>query len=146
MSDLSQPSTAMATEVGTRKRDDAAMDDPSGRDLIQRIQLSRHAGWRKPSDAVVVSRPTPYGNPFIVRIALADGHATTAAHARLVCVEAFREWVDTGRQRWPVPDSAARRDRLLTLVPALAGRTVACWCALNEPCHGDVLLVLANPR
>jgi hypothetical protein len=26
----------------------------------------------------------------------------------------------------------------------LAGKTLACWCELGEPCHVDVLLVIAN--
>lgn len=26
----------------------------------------------------------------------------------------------------------------------LAGRDLACWCPLDFPCHGDVLLELAN--
>ena len=26
----------------------------------------------------------------------------------------------------------------------LAGRDLACWCPLDEPCHADVLLRLAN--
>ena len=27
---------------------------------------------------------------------------------------------------------------------ALRGRDLACWCALDQPCHADVLLELAN--
>jgi hypothetical protein len=27
---------------------------------------------------------------------------------------------------------------------ALAGRDLACWCPLDEPCHADVLLDVAN--
>jgi hypothetical protein len=26
----------------------------------------------------------------------------------------------------------------------LGGRTLACWCALDQPCHAEVLLRLAN--
>jgi hypothetical protein len=26
----------------------------------------------------------------------------------------------------------------------LRGKHLACWCPLNEPCHADVLLRLAN--
>ena len=29
-------------------------------------------------------------------------------------------------------------------VTDLYGRDLACWCPLNEPCHADVLLALAN--
>ena len=113
---------------------------------VERVQLSRRAGWRKPPDVVVVSRPTPYGNPFTVAEALAHGHASTMVQARQVCVTAYRTWVETGTQLWPVPDADARRARLLRLIPELTGRRVACWCALDVPCHGDVLLALANPK
>lgn len=33
----------------------------------KRIQLQRTKDWRKPEDAVVVSRPTRWGNPFVYR-------------------------------------------------------------------------------
>lgn len=26
----------------------------------------------------------------------------------------------------------------------LRGKTIACWCPINSPCHGDVLLEVAN--
>ena len=26
----------------------------------------------------------------------------------------------------------------------LRGKNLACWCSKGEPCHGDVLLALAN--
>lgn len=29
---------------------------------------------------------------------------------------------------------------------ALRGKTLACWCPVGAPCHGDVLLALANNR
>jgi len=28
----------------------------------------------------------------------------------------------------------------------LRGMNLACWCALNQPCHADILLRLANKR
>jgi hypothetical protein len=33
---------------------------------------------------------------------------------------------------------------LATLRHDLAGKDLACWCPLDQPCHGDVLLELAN--
>ena len=32
------------------------------------------------------------------------------------------------------------------LKPLLAGRDLACWCALSDACHADVLLELANEK
>jgi hypothetical protein len=28
---------------------------------------------------------------------------------------------------------------------SLSGKDLACWCALDQPCHADALLALANP-
>lgn len=30
------------------------------------------------------------------------------------------------------------------VVEQLAGKDLACWCPLNQPCHADVLLAIAN--
>lgn len=29
-------------------------------------------------------------------------------------------------------------------LPALRGLSLACWCRLDQPCHADVLMELAN--
>ncbi|HEY9371501.1 DUF4326 domain-containing protein [Streptomyces sp.] len=31
-------------------------------------------------------------------------------------------------------------------VRELAGRDLACWCPLDQPCHADVLLEIANSK
>jgi hypothetical protein len=33
---------------------------------------------------------------------------------------------------------------LMAALPELRGHDLACWCKLDEPCHADVLLELAN--
>jgi hypothetical protein len=55
--------------------------------MSKRIRLQRTKGWRKPADAVVVARPTRWGNPYRVGI---DGD-------RSQCVEKFREALTEGR-------------------------------------------------
>lgn len=47
-----------------------------------RIQLSRRKGWRKPAGAVVVARPTIWGNPFSV-----------AEYGRELSVALYRGWI-----------------------------------------------------
>ena len=37
-----------------------------------------------------------------------------------------------------------RRAELLRRLPELRGKDLACFCALDKPCHADVLLELAN--
>jgi hypothetical protein len=86
-----------------------------------RIQLSRAKGWRKPPGAVVVARPTRWGNPYSV-----------ADYGRDAAVRLYREHVMS-------------RPALLADVRAqLAGKDLACWCRVGEPCHADVLIEIAN--
>jgi hypothetical protein len=95
--------------------------------LPNRIQLRRTEGWRKPAGAIVVSRPTRFGNPFPV----VNGDRATA-------VTRYRQWLadDTPstRLRRPTRDDIA----------SLRGHDLACWCPLDQPCHADILLELAN--
>lgn len=47
--------------------------------------------------------------------------------------------VDLGRYRTFIEQH--RADDL----PSIRGKNLACWCPLDQPCHADVLLELANP-
>ena len=94
-----------------------------------RVQMTRQRPWRhEHPDAVIVARPTKWGNPYRV------SGATTAADA----VALFRDMV----ARAPLGDDG--RSVVDDIRDALAGRDLACWCPLDSPCHGDVLLELAN--
>lgn len=119
----------------------------------KRIQLRRTKGWRKPEGAVVVARPTKWGNPFRLADCIEAGFADTVEQARAVCVEAFQSCMKHGPQSswWP----EARRlefEWMADHVAELSGRDLACWCPLEDahgtrvPCHADVLLQLANPE
>jgi hypothetical protein len=104
----------------------------------RRIRLSRAKGWRLPEGAVNVARPGRWGNPFIVG---RDG-------TREQCVAMFGQlavgFIDLGG-RLPVDEQMTYYRRVRRSIGALEGRDLACWCALDgKPCHGDVLLALAN--
>jgi len=73
-----------------------------------------------------VARPTRWGNPF------------TAADAgsRAASVVAFRGLLASPSRRGYPSDEEIRAH--------LAGRDLACWCAVGQPCHADVLLEIAN--
>lgn len=86
-----------------------------------RIQRKRTKGWHKPPDAIIVDRTSRWGNPFKV-----------AEHGREAAIRLYEQWLLTDR-----PDLVAR-------LPELRGRTLVCFCRPDEPCHGDVLLRLAN--
>jgi hypothetical protein len=52
-------------------------------------------------------------------------------------VDMFRTYVQV--QARDFPDSFER------WIEPLRGRDLACWCPLDQPCHADVLLEVANP-
>lgn len=87
---------------------------------MTRIQRQRTKGWRMPPDAVYVGRPSRWGNPFRY-IGWGPGP-----------VESYRRWLMSGD-----PDVVERK-----FLAPLRGKTLACWCPLDQPCHADVLLEL----
>lgn len=116
--------------------------------MAERIQLSRAMGWRLPPNTVSIARPGRWGNPYRV-----------AVFGRQLALELYREslhgYWSPGNVAHLSDELAAQayrchcalRGRLqIYPVSTLRGTNVACWCKLSEPCHGDVLLALANAR
>ncbi|WP_206438763.1 DUF4326 domain-containing protein [Mesorhizobium sp. M7D.F.Ca.US.005.01.1.1] len=111
-----------------------------------RIQLSRKAGWRMPSNTVSVARPGKFGNPFTIATAIESGYAN-ATTAQAFVVECFRDWLgptQSGRDWWQGKESDRRKAQIFECLPALRGKSLACWCRPGDSCHADVLLELAN--
>jgi hypothetical protein len=99
-----------------------------------RVKLSRAKGWRMPANTVKVDRTTRWGNQIVVGSDRGIGHRPwTAADA----VAAFRDGME-----YDLSDKASGEPPI-DLSP-LRGKNLACWCALDAPCHADVLLELAN--
>ena len=157
----------------------------------KRIQCKRTKGWRMPTNAVYVGRPTAFGNPFIYRQRIGglvhygpkhlerfgrawdfegriSGHGARhdmflpiAGSDRLEQVETYVRWATRGElvelfrltltaptlgMQWASP---SRGGRFATVTPDeirthLGGKDLACWCPLDQPCHADVLLEIAN--
>ena len=103
--------------------------------MPQRIQLQRTKGWRKPEDALVVARPSRWGNPYrvgdVVHVGPAYSGRDTLVRDAAHAVSLYRRWL-------------FHQQRSAGLIPELRGRDLACWCPLDQPCHADVLLELAN--
>lgn len=139
----------------------------------QRIQRRRTRGWRTPPDTIYVGRPSKWGSPFTLNTPMAlarepaiqhagqrwefegrisadgnrhdfhhPGGAITRVHVRYMTptetVECYRAFI-AGDGRWPLDWKRAPMD-----VAPLRGKNLACWCPLDEPCHADVLLEVAN--
>ena len=141
---------------------------------MNRLQLHRTRGWRKPEGAVIVSRPGFWGNPWSAGEAWPEGRERPARiHVPTLgrgwhgsgllrdmlsvkdAVRLHREWLRTGRailpprltdekRQWLVDCLAHRRIDVLDSLPSLAGRDLLCFCPPGAPCHGDTLLALAN--
>lgn len=113
----------------------------------KRIQRRRVKGWRMPEGAIYVGRPGIFGNPYAPPII--PGWATAS---REYAVDDFRNWLAHPGVFWQNTsggfetreESIAARVRLIEALPALRGKTLACWCPLDQPCHADVLLEIAN--
>ena len=110
--------------------------------MPDRITLSRAKGWRKPEGAIVVARPSIWGNPFTVA-QLAELGWRGKDPARFV-VECFDNWLRGDRQHWMGAESDAAADTILSRLHELRGHALCCWCKPGQPCHADVLLRLAN--
>lgn len=102
--------------------------------MPERIQLSRAKGWRLPPNTVKVDRSTPWGNPWRV----GEFGVGTAAEAKRIFASRF-----IGARALPMPPES-RLGRIAANIGQLRGKNLACWCALDKPCHADVLLELAN--
>lgn len=126
----------------------------------RRIQRRRTKGWRAPDGAVYVGRGSRWGNPCTqIRTPALDG-STWEREGRLGKVSGQQHAFvhPDSTVTWHLVQDATREQAVamfrdwLVLVPRLAeaartelrGRDLMCWCPLDEPCHADVLLELAN--
>jgi hypothetical protein len=113
----------------------------------RRIQLRRTKGWRLPPDTVVVARPTKWGNPFVCNH---PGSSLSRPMKPAAAVAAFRSLLEKEGGWFPVPlpwpkgKIPAQFTTVAEVRAELRGKTLACWCPLDQPCHADVLLELAN--
>ncbi len=115
-------------------------------DLPARITLSRAKGWRLQDvapGAVKVDRTTIWGNPFTIQDAREAGYKGDDAALADMCVRSFEQWLQRPHF-WTGPESERRRAAILSALPTLRGKPLACWCKPGRPCHADILLRLAN--
>ena len=88
-------------------------------DSPRRIQRKRTKGWKMPEGAVVVTRPSKWCNPWRI----------TERQTRENVLHEFRRFAEA---------------RAKLIQQDLRGKDLVCWCPLDQPCHADVLLEIAN--
>ncbi len=89
-----------------------------------RIQRRRVKGWRMPPNTVSVTRPGKWSNPF--KVGVGEFRDIDS------CLRAYREYlmdcIDCG----------------LLDVSEIRGKDLACFCSLEQKCHADILIEIAN--
>lgn len=88
--------------------------------MPERIQRKRTKGWKMPPNTVYVGRPGAFGNPLP------------------------REGFERANYMCWLSGTSDRARKVMEAIPSLRGKNLACWCALDRPCHADVLLDVAN--
>lgn len=122
--------------------------------MAVRVQRKRSRGWKMPENTVYVGRPSLFGNPFDVRrwgrevaIRLFRNTATgfwspdevPAGQSVEIAYQEHMEFLDQLTRA-----GYKQVDALYAIRSQLRGKNLACWCPLDQPCHADVLLELAN--
>jgi hypothetical protein len=129
----------------------------------RRIQRKRSKGFKMPKNTVYVGRPSKWGNPFEV------GSMQYSEFSGVLELEDIKKYfkVKTGivmgvetvirvENQLSIPlkieDCLFLYEKYLArgiyplsdYISKLKGKNLACWCKLDEPCHADILLKLAN--
>lgn len=112
-----------------------------------------------PEGAVYVGRPRLWGNPYSLDDVRAVYPEVDPADRPAAAVRLYRRELEhfgmltdydyvVGEARWYDTQAAIARSGAQSMgeyAPhALRGRDLVCWCPLDQPCHADVLLELAN--
>lgn len=114
----------------------------------KRIHRSATKPWLKPGNTVFVGHPSYWENPWSV----GDGFKLILQRA---CDPACNDGRVIGPDE-PIVSSFVTPETAVALYRAysvgdeeeirreLAGKNLACWCPLDQACHADFLLTIAN--
>lgn len=117
-----------------------------------RIQRKRTKGWRMPDNTVYVGRGSRWGNPHKAGDIVHDRNEENrtwekrAITAKAACAMYAKDMLPYEHQG---PDSTLEKfyiseANLTDIQDTLRGKNLACWCPLDQPCHADFLLRIAN--
>ena len=110
--------------------------------LPRRVQRKRLRGWKMPPNTVSVCRPSKWENPLVVG---SDG--ILGRRDAEVAVALFERELRHALDYIPYhPDRRTKFQQMAADLHELRGKNLACFCPLDQPCHADVLLYLANEK
>lgn len=87
--------------------------------MPKRIQRKRTKGWRAPEGVVNCTRPSKWSNPWRI----------TDRQTREKVLHCFRSYAE---------------DHASEIQQDLRGKDLMCFCGVDEDCHVDILLEVAN--
>ncbi len=106
----------------------------------QRVQRRRTKGWKMPANTIYVGRGTKWGNPCRV----GDMMMLGAAHTGTGKAEVRPATRADCKRYYAMKATGILLEYKKENLEPLRGKNLACWCPLDEPCHADILLNLAN--
>lgn len=95
-------------------------DDPQTGDEASECRTPRVVHCKREHFDIYIGRPSKWGNPFVI--------APSASRADVIAQ--YERWI-------------VYQPELMAALHELRGKILGCWCA-PKPCHGDVLVRLAN--
>lgn len=110
-----------------------------------RVQRKRIKGWKMPPNTVSVTRPGKWGNPF--KVVGEEGHwfVVNENDEPIITFERRGEALDCCLGNYK--EYISHEHNLARVnVFELKGKNLACFCPLDQPCHADILLELANSK
>jgi hypothetical protein len=114
----------------------------------QRIQLRRTRGWRKPEGAIVVARPSKWGNPWSAADFAPPPDKPDlwldVAYACFVQLIEDRRWALANFEDPYEHEVEGCYPTLEEIRAELRGHDLCCWCPPGRDCHADLLLEIAN--
>lgn len=119
----------------------------------KRIRRERVRGWRKGDNCTIVDRTSKWGNPFKVGEKIRDDSplwpyiAATVpggVHGLVALTPMTSEQATDLYSSWVI-----EQPHLMLRLDELAGKDLACWCAIPKPgepdhCHAAYLLELVR--
>lgn len=118
-----------------------------------RVQRKRAKGWRMPANTIYVGPGSKWGNPFPTHEPLRDGHGDIIRGKKVEirspqkAVSLYADMMMPYRHHGPKSTTEAfllSQVNLDEIQDELRGKNLCCWCPLDQPCHADFLLEMAN--
>jgi len=83
---------------------------------LRKINYHDHE-WKKNPNAILVSRPSQWGNPYTIK-----------EYGLRECLRLYRIWLINMIHIFP------------NFLEPLKGKDLVCYCHLAKPCHADILI------